>query len=909
MNSNYVKADPLSGSISRESSKGGGWWKNYDDGLLIGKDVNDSSFFDSEQDLNSSTSRPQSQGPFHFLFFDDKGREEMSRTPYERASFCPASPHGRRVYWEESVGHTVSLQMNGRAFSANHRPYSSSYILPPNTSKWGKQSEGSVYGPDIVETVVISAPSHDKLLVAPLADPRSRESMRDPSFQLSLNETVDPHPQPQRINTSDSNIQQYMDVPPPHSADPMMMAMSNDDNGNGYNNNSNSNDNNDDNTFLTSGGLKLVKNENSKERDPVDNNGKLSPTTAVIGPNNDLSLEQFKPAKLFDQASIVGWDARSEASDGRNSRPTSSGSLGLGNVPKNQKDAFDDHDGTSLSRIEEIEETNTLHEIKGRHRRSTKSKFCKLKMGIDVYVRLAQISGRQVTASEKVMYIPNGTTLLNMLNFLIKHFALNRNLIWAVEHLRPGSSVWTPIENNNEWQSTFSICSSMIQTSKRKVILRVRRHPESSGFVKKADGKVVNTPGSLQKIGGEPQRQSIREDVPTAMLSAKTFKKPKNNNDGGNDKNSSNNNNNNINNNTKNGEFDFEKDNTNSNQKFKQDVQVALGGNFDIDTLEKQPYNSNSSLQLQSPTSPVWDEMGNGTFDGWGSNLDYDGAFSNSYDGSKNNSAILHEKKSGSIMSKGSSKQNNYSLNAGGSSSSISNALYERMQHKRVSSEAKKVAYFLRSQRYIDSYEHHRDLAGRKPFYIPTNDPILDESFVSSKLNVKGGLSMLQMEEVAASPVWNRHASINRRSKKKKYPIRRLPSIKKMKQFQSSILKKYSIKERPRPKVKTVEDFEEDVKKSGMDEKGIGGEETVIEVPPATTIIQQQQQQFSSSLPNNRRSMKSNFSFQTLYSSKKKNRQRLSMGFPTVEKKKEKRRHRRGNRGTKLCLTEEDGAF
>ena len=185
-------------------------------------------------------------------------------------------------------------------------------------------------------------------------------------------------------------------------------------------------------------------------------------------------------------------------------------------------------------------------------------------------------------------------------------------------------------------------------------------------------------------------------------------------------------------------------------------------------------------------------------------------------------------------MSKGSSKQNNYSLDAGGSISSISNALYERMQHKRVSSEAKKVAYFLRSQRYIDSYEHHRDLAGRKPFYIPTNDPILDESFVSSKLNVKGGLSMLQMEEVAASPVWNRHASINRRSKKKKYPIRRLPSIKKMKQFQSSILKKYSIKERPRPKVKTVEDFEEDVKKSGMDERGKVGEETAIQVPPAT---------------------------------------------------------------------------
>ena len=88
--------------------------------------------------------------------------------------------------------------------------------------------------------------------------------------------------------------------------------------------------------------------------------------------------------------------------------------------------------------------------------------------------------------------------------------------------------------------------------------------------------------------------------------------------------------------------------------------------------------------------------------------------------------------------------------------------------------------------------------------------------------------------------------------------------------------------------MKTVEDFEEDVKRSGMDERGKGGEETVIEVPPATTIIQQQQQQFSSSLPNNRRSMKHNFSFQTLYSSKKKNRQRLSIGISNCGEKERK---------------------
>jgi len=52
--------------------------------------------------------------------------------------------------------------------------------------------------------------------------------------------------------------------------------------------------------------------------------------------------------------------------------------------------------------------------------------------------------------------------------------------------------------------------------------------------------------------------------------------------------------------------------------------------------------------------------------------------------------------------------------------------------------------------------------------------------------------------------------------------------------------------------------------------------------------------------------MKHNFSFQTLYSSKKKIVNVYQLGFPTVEKKKEKRRHRRGNRGTKLFLTEED---
>ena len=107
---------------------------------------------------------------------------------------------------------------------------------------------------------------------------------------------------------------------------------------------------------------------------------------------------------------------------------------------------------------------------------------------------------------------------------------------------------------------------------------------------------------------------------------------------------------------------------------------------------------------------------------------------------------------------------------------------------------AKKLAHYLRSKRFIESYELQRDSAGRKPFYLPTNDPILDESY--NLRGSKAGMSILGMENVAGSPFWNRRSSVNRKSTKKRYPIRKLPSINKMKQFQASILKKYSIKEK-----------------------------------------------------------------------------------------------------------------
>ena len=819
MNKNFVKADPISGSISRESSKGGGWWKNYDDDLIFNDGMGNGSFFDSR--VNQSMSSSGANGPFHFLFFDDKGKEGRSRTPYERASFCPASPHGRRVYWEESIGRTASMQMNGRAFSANHRPYSSSYVLPPNSSKWGRQNDGKVYGPDIVETVVISASSHDRLLVAPLADPRSRESMRDPSFQMSQIQKKSQDPHVMEEFTADET--RYSSITP---------------------------DCNFRNDAETESGSVAKHALYTKVKEEKNDKTNTKPKNAVKATAPDMSLEQFKPAQVFDHSGIGAWDARSECSDGTFSRPTSSENIRLSSMAR--KLGKQNRNGQNqLNKIEETVDKNVLQEFRGRTSRGTKSKFCKLKLGVDINVCLSQISGKQVTASQKNIYVPNGTLFSDILEFFVKIFALNENLVWAVEHLEPGKSVWTPIDSNSQWQSLLSMFSSAIHRSNSLVKLRVRRHAESSGLVKDEVGTLINTPGSLQnyKDGNLMQRQSIREDVPTAMLTTKKFTGVRNGSDDS-------------------GLVSLAAINNAGSGN-----SLTTAGKFDIDALQANIINGDNSIpEFGQPSSPVWNET---KFDGWSSNPEHDAtAFASSYDSSKSSSkparAKIHIPKK--IKS---------SIDSGGSS--ISEQLYQRMQGSQISPQAKKLAHYLRSKRFIESYDLYRDGAGRKPFYLPTNDPILDESYNSR--GSKAGRSILEMENLAGSPFWNRRSSINRKLTKKRYPIRKLPSIKKMKQFQASILKKYSIKEQAQTTSKNIEE-------SSKIENSVSADPESREITGARNVREFMKHE-----------LKNRLSFRTLYSKERLNRARLSMKIPRVDEPSEKSLRSARNR---LFITEDD---
>ena len=299
-----------------------------------------------------------------------------------------------------------------------------------------------------------------------------------------------------------------------------------------------------------------------------------------------------------------------------------------------------------------------------------------------------------------------------------------------------------------------------------------------------------------------------------------------------------------------------------------------MAGTFDIDALQANGINGDHSiLEVGQPSSPVWNET---KFDGWSSNPEHDAtAYAPSYDGhSKLSSKSARAKIR--VPQKLSS-----SIDSGGSS--ISKELYQRMQGSQISPQAKKLAHYLRSKRFIQSYELQRDRAGRKPFYLPTNDPILDESYTLSGL--KAGMSILEMEHVAGSPFWNRRSSVNRKSTKKRFPIRKLPSINKMKQFQASILKKYSIKEKDSPGSKRKEESNKIVKSVSINPES--GE--------------------SSGSQSVRDSMKcelrNRFSFSTLYSKERLNRARLSMKIPKVDERSDRSLRSAQNR---LFITEDD---
>ena len=300
-----------------------------------------------------------------------------------------------------------------------------------------------------------------------------------------------------------------------------------------------------------------------------------------------------------------------------------------------------------------------------------------------------------------------------------------------------------------------------------------------------------------------------------------------------------------------------------------------MAGTFDIDALQSNEINGDHSIpEVGQPSSPVWNEA---KFDGWSSNPEHDAtAYAPSYDGhSKLSSKPVRAKIR--VPQKLSS-----SIDSGGSS--ISKELYERMQGSQISPQAKKLAHYLRSKRFIESYELQRDSAGRKPFYLPTNDPILDESY--NLRGSKAGMSTLEMENVAGSPFWNRRSSVNRKSTKKRYPIRKLPSINKMKQFQASILKKYSIKEKDPPDSKKRREESNQISKS-------------VNINPESG-----ESSCSQSVRDSiKHELRNSFSFSTLYSKKRLNRARLSMKIPRVDDPSDKYLRSAQKR---LFITEDD---
>ena len=210
------------------------------------------------------------------------------------------------------------------------------------------------------------------------------------------------------------------------------------------------------------------------------------------------------------------------------------------------------------------------------------------------------------------------------------------------------------------------------------------------------------------------------------------------------------------------------------------------------------------------------------------------------------------------------------------------------MQGSQISPQAKKLAHYLRSKRFIESYELQRDSAGRKPFYLPTNDPILDESY--NLRGSKAGMSILEMENVAGSPFWNRRSSINRKLTKKRYPIRKLPSINKMKQFQASILKKYSIKEKAQTTSKRKEESNKIVKLVSINPES---ERLVVRGSVRDSI---------------KHELKNRLSFRTLYSKERLNRARLSMKIPRVDEPSDKSLRSAQNRSFEddYLLSEDD---
>ena len=764
-------------SLFSDSSNEDGRWGREDEDLLRQQENRSSSFLNSEVDVENVA-----LGPFQFLYLDDAGHEATSRNVYERSSFCPGTPNGRRVYWEEKQSFPkLSNQLENLGSRTSQCLSQSSYKLPENTKKWGSGVETG----RSVEAITIGAPSHDVLMVAPLSHPKVRESMSDPSFRMSQLSSVDNMPGVRPQSPDSSKHAKGEKVSSSRSM-----------------------------TFLTS----IIDQKNATDGDIV----------SMKSERKALRLDSFRPSQPnFD---IKGWDARSE---GGGSRPVSRSEsvVGRGTVgSRNQIVSSSGHHGNELHRL-------TSSRI---------SEFQKLGMGSDLNIRVSNISGRQVTSTSGNFYVPKDTTLTVFVDFLVKEFSLNPALDWMVEYLPSNSRVWASLETNSEWTETLLRC--MADQVRILPKFRIRRCPPRSPFIRapsragesvsRSGSSLISTLGSLS--GHDKRPRGLQEDMPSEMLHASPSL----------------------------GDCERRREKLSiKNASLQEHIESELVAEEKYDTKVSLEPPLSASMSPQRLGSPQWDQESNPEgWGGWGDSME---PLNLGVKQSRMRTEQQDEAKKVTIETP----------------APLSKAPSFLRRQQLVSEGKRQMAYYMRSQKMLDSYKETVDRAGRKQMYIPTNVPVLeDEQFRRSTMNVEGGLSIMKMLDVAHSPTWDLSAAVSNRVRKRKHRARKLPSIEKMKEFHSLILKKYNAKAEKEGELDRRKKF-----RGSRDTVPQSGGNGAFDVP--------------GSILRSSSTLTSSLSFRSLYSHGDR-QARLMRAIPTLKDQEETKLERRKN-NKRLFLTQD----
>jgi hypothetical protein len=756
-------------------------WHNRRDDII-------SNFIGSGGHGAPDTVPPEGQhdnGPFHFMFFDDMGKEQNTRSVHERTSFCPGTPHGRRVYWEEN-----HLKPATAADLANKigidRPLSSSYILPPNTKRWGTE-EDTIYGKGKLETVVVSAPTHNAVLVAPLKDKRALSSMKDPSFHLDIT------PHEVRFMRSEM-LQTANDAAPNNTVKGMLRVSQSAPSLGGVLNTMPEGDS----VFLTS----ITEAEKNGEN------------------KNMFRLDSLQPSKSSKEGiGMSGWDVGSE---GERSRPVSRASESKQSPNKVT---------ASLSAAVENRKISIENELKVLHYDGV-SKFQKFGLGIDVNVRVSNMSGRALTSTSANVYVPNNTRLSDIVAFCLKVFNLNASLDWAFEYLPPHVRVWEMLKTDLEWLNTYKVCVDK-EPSQRMPKFRMRRCPPKSPFFKSAkeesgtSGLLISTPNSIG--GSSSHLRGLQEDVPHEMLRALS---PSTN-------------------------MLLGKNSTGESLGEKEVSGGAEGKTEDVDEQD-------SAVIRSGRASPEWDDSF-APLGGWDEQYE------------QSLPTLTDVPTGGGAAKKVAARQKQQD--------SVGPPSFLERQNNPVSEGRKKLAYYMRSQKYAEFFEQC-DPAGRKLLYIPTNAPILQKPALKSGKYKKSGVdesrSIMHMLDIAHSPGWDVTAATLTRKRQKSRPRRKPPSVSKMKELSKSILKKFNAKPVEDSRLGAVE-----VNIKAVDKEA--STNTILEPIEEDDVNQlsQSSKMFGA---------QSTFSLKSLsYSSDRTSRERLQMGYPKVKSRdtEERKRNRR----------------